>query len=140
MVNEIGTLTPTECWDLLGDKEFGRLAYQLDGEVHIAPINYAIDGRRLLFRTAEGNKLLGVLQNAEVVFEVDDIGTEWAASIVLRGNASELDREEALWADQLRLRPWVRSEKQHVVAISPTEVSGFKFRLHQPWQSMLPQL
>lgn len=139
MAKEIASLTPTECWNLLGDKEFGRLAYQLDGQVHIAPINYAVDDRRLVFRTAEGNKLRGVLQNSDVVFEIDHIGAEWAASIVLRGNACELEHEEALWADQLRLRPWISSEKPHVIAISPTEVSGYRFRLHQPWQSMLPQ-
>ncbi|WP_168583046.1 pyridoxamine 5'-phosphate oxidase family protein [Gephyromycinifex aptenodytis] len=139
MAKEIVSFTPDECWDLLGSKEFGRLAYQLDGQVNIAPINYAVEDRRLVFRTGEGNKLLGVLQNPDVVFEVDDIGPEWAASIIVRGKASELAHEEALWADQMRLRPWIRSEKQHVVVISPTEVSGMKFRLHQPWKSMFPQ-
>jgi len=73
--------------------EFGRLAHHLADEVHIAPVNYAVDldpvtGRRsLLFRTAEGSKLLGVVMNPYVAFEVDEIVGERATSIVLRGRA-----------------------------------------------------
>ena len=51
-------LSPDECWEMLRGEEFGRLAFRLVDEVHITPINYAVDGDTLLFRTAEGGKLL----------------------------------------------------------------------------------
>ena len=41
-------------------------------------------------------------------------------------------------ADNLRLRPWVSSEKHNVVAIDVDEVSGREFHLARPWQHMLP--
>lgn len=139
MANVVASLTPEECWDFLRREEFGRLAFSLDGEVHIVPINYAVDESRLVFRTAEGSKLLAVLQGGTVVFEIDDIGGESAGSVIVRGHAEELDAEDARWADQLRLRPWVSTVKQHVVAINPTEVSGMRFQLHRPWKSMMPR-
>ena len=50
----IGVMTADECWQMLKENEFGRLAFHLAGEVHITPINYAVDNRTMLFRTAEG--------------------------------------------------------------------------------------
>jgi hypothetical protein len=59
MTGEVVTeLTSEECWEMLRDEEFGRLAYRLVDAVHITPINYAVESGSLLFRTAEGNKLL----------------------------------------------------------------------------------
>ena len=91
MDEPITRLGTEECWEFLRRHEFGRLAHHLADEVHIAPVNYAVDhdpatGRRsLLFRTAEGSKLLGVVMNPDVAFEVDEIVGESATSIVLRG-------------------------------------------------------
>ena len=53
-------LAELDCWELLREQEFGRLAFHLVNEVHIVPINYAVSGERLVFRTAEGSKLLGI--------------------------------------------------------------------------------
>lgn len=139
MPTDVASLNRDECWELLQCEEFGRLAYNLDGETYIVPINYAVDDGRLVFRTAEGSKLSAILAGGTVAFEIDDIGTEWAASVIVRGTAVELPEEEARWADQLRLRPWIRSEKQHVVALTPAELSGLRFRLHRPWTSMFPR-
>ena len=70
---------------MLRDEEFGRLAYRLFDEVHITAITYAVDGGTLLFRTAEGNKLLPVAMGSEVPFEIDRHGAESARSVVVRG-------------------------------------------------------
>ena len=51
--NIINELTTEECWAALRKDEFGRLAYRLGDEVHIAPLNYAVDGSTLLFRFLE---------------------------------------------------------------------------------------
>ena len=70
MVEEdvITELTSEQCWAMLGAEEFGRLAFRLVDEVHITPINYAVDGETLLFRTAEGSKLLGVVMGSDMAF------------------------------------------------------------------------
>lgn len=132
----IHELSRDECWDLLKKHEFGRLAFHLAGEVHITPINYAVDGSTLLFRTAEGNKLLGVVMNEDVAFEIDDYSSAEAWSVILRGSARVLEGQEAYRADNVPLRPWVPTEKHNVVEISPTEMSGRRFDLDKPWEHM----
>ncbi|WP_298887320.1 pyridoxamine 5'-phosphate oxidase family protein [uncultured Serinicoccus sp.] len=132
------TLSERECWDLLASHEFGRLAYHLTDEVHIAPLNYAVDRDRLVFRTAEGSKLLGVVMDSDVAFEIDQVDddAETAWSVVARGTAAVLEGQEAREADNLRLRPWVGTDKFNVVAITVTEVSGRRFALSRPWRHL----
>jgi uncharacterized protein len=140
-ITRLGT---EECWEFLRRHEFGRLAHHLADEVHIAPVNYAVDHdpatghRSLLFRTAEGSKLLGVVMNPDVAFEVDEIVGESATSIVLRGRARRLEEDEEHRAENLPLRPWVASAKWNVVEVDVTEVSGRRFELSRPWQHMTP--
>jgi Mlc titration factor MtfA (ptsG expression regulator) len=135
----ITALAADECWALLRRQEFGRMAYH-DGEyVALVPINYAVDPQhRLVFRTAEGSKLLNLVKNADVAFEVDEIDEDAASSVVLHGTAHELDDGDADWVDTLPLRPWVPTEKHHVIAIEPHTLSGRKFCLDRPWRHMIP--
>ncbi|HSP60844.1 MAG TPA: pyridoxamine 5'-phosphate oxidase family protein [Ornithinimicrobium sp.] len=133
-------LSEDECWERLRRLEFGRMAYHLADEVHITPLNYAVDGERIVFRTSEGSKLLGVAMNEDVAFEVDEIleDEERAWSVIARGKARILEGDDARDADNLRLRPWVSSAKFNVVGITVEEVSGRDFHLARPWRHMLP--
>ncbi|GAA1753085.1 pyridoxamine 5'-phosphate oxidase family protein [Nostocoides vanveenii] len=137
--NPVTDLTQDQCWDFLGQHEFGRLAFHLAGEVHITPVNYVVDGQRLIFRTAEGNKLLGVTMNNDVAFEADEFTDTEATSVVLRGSAETLEGDEADAVDHLPLRPWVATTKLVVVAITVSEMSGRRFALHKPWAHMRSQ-
>lgn len=131
-------LDDDECWTFLRAQELGRLAFTLGGEVHIVPINYAVDGQTLLFRTAPGEKLLSVVLGTEVAFEIDEVtADERARSVVLRGSARLLDEDEAHRADLVPLRPWIGVEKYNVVEIAPTAVTGRAFRLDRPWRQMV---
>ena len=131
-------LPELDCWELLRQEEFGRLAYHLANEVHIVPINYVVHRGRLLFRTAEGSKLLGITMNQDVAFEIDHYDNERAMSVVVRGTARELEGEEADQAEELPLRPWVPTAKFSIVEIKPVEVTGRVFRLDRPWTHMRP--
>ena len=134
MNDEVVTeLTQDECWEMLGEEEFGRLAYRLVDEQHIVPINYVAAGGCLLFRTAEGNKLLSVVMGNEVAFEIDRYSEDSARSVVVRGKARLLPEDEAHRADLLPLRPWVPTLKYNVVEIAPIEVTGRAFDLSRPW-------
>ncbi len=130
MNDEVVTeLTADECWELLRAEEFGRLAYRLVDEVHITPINFAVDGDSLLFRTAEGNKLLAVAMGSEVAFEIDRFGADRASSVVVRGTARLLPEDEEHRAEDVPLRAWVPTLKYNVVEIEPKVVSGRTFAL-----------
>jgi nitroimidazol reductase NimA-like FMN-containing flavoprotein (pyridoxamine 5'-phosphate oxidase superfamily) len=134
-----GVMAPQECWEMLRANEFGRLAFHLTGEVHLAPINYAVDGETLLFRTAEGSKLLGIEMNSDVAFEIDEFDEHHARSVVVRGVARHLGEAEEHRAENVPLRPWVADLKYDVVEIRPTEISGRTFELARPWLHMVPE-
>jgi nitroimidazol reductase NimA-like FMN-containing flavoprotein (pyridoxamine 5'-phosphate oxidase superfamily) len=126
-------LTQEECWEMLRGEEFGRLAFRLVDEVHITPINYAVDHDTLLFRTAGGDKLLAVAMDSEVALEIDRYDEEHARSVVVRGRARKLDEDEEHRAENLPLRPWVGTPKYNVVEITPRVVTGRAFHLSRPW-------
>ena len=126
-------------WSMLHDQEFGRLAFHLADEVHLVPVNYAVDDRRrLVFRTAEGSKLLGLTMNADVAFEIDEYTEDLARSVVVRGRARELQGSEADEVEQLPLRPWVEGAKFNVIAVEVDEITGRRFELTRPWLHMTP--
>ncbi len=133
----VTVMSDEECWEALHDEEFGRLAYLLGDDVELVPVNYAVDtstgSPTLLFRTAEGSKLLGVLLHPQVVFEIDRYDEEHAQSVILRGSARKLEEDEAHRAEQVPLRPWVPTLKYNVVEIVPEQVSGRRFVLDRPW-------
>jgi nitroimidazol reductase NimA-like FMN-containing flavoprotein (pyridoxamine 5'-phosphate oxidase superfamily) len=138
-ITRLGT---EECWEFLRRHEFGRLAHHLADEVHLAPVNYAVDhdpatGRRsLLFRTAEGSKLLGVVLNGNVAFEVEEVGSDSARSVVVRGRARQLGEHEAHRAENVPLHTWVPGERYEVVEIRPMSMAGREYPLVRPWTHM----
>lgn len=129
----VGTeLDTAACWERLRTHELGRLAYHLVDEVHIVPVNYLVDGERLLFRTSPGAKLLGVTMDEDVAFEIDgagERGTIW--SVVARGRAATLEGDDARAVDDLPLRTWVDIPKSVVVAIEVTELTGREYAVNR---------
>ncbi|MBJ7356771.1 pyridoxamine 5'-phosphate oxidase family protein [Nocardioides sp.] len=125
-------LSVEECWDLLEEEQFGRLAYRLVDEVHLVPINYVTDGRSLLFRTGSGNKLLAAALHSDVALEIDWHDDLSAWSVVARGRLRRLGEDEAARVESLPLQPWVETLKYDVVELAADVVTGRRFRLHRP--------
>ena len=122
-------MTLDECWEMLRTAGLGRLAFRIVDEVYITPVNFVVDDRTLLFRTAEGTKLAAAVGH-DVAYEVDGIGEEGAVawSVVIKGRAREVARlHESLDALDLPLHPWHRGPKPRVVRIEPEEVHGRRF-------------
>jgi nitroimidazol reductase NimA-like FMN-containing flavoprotein (pyridoxamine 5'-phosphate oxidase superfamily) len=137
--NPVTEMTTDECWQMLAEHEFGRVAFHLGREVHLTPINYAVHGRTLLFRTAPGSKLVGVEMNPDVVFEIDEYDEKHARSVIVRGTARRLDEDQLYRAEEVPLRPWVDTPKYEVVEIRPDEITGRAFELSRPWLHLIPQ-
>ncbi|MDY7105838.1 MAG: pyridoxamine 5'-phosphate oxidase family protein [Actinomycetota bacterium] len=121
------TIDPGECWQLLASNQVGRLAVNIAGRPDVFPINYALDGETIVFRTEGGTKLAGALLGSGVAFEVDEIDvaarTGW--SVVVHGEAQEIgDVEGLLDAEDLPLDVWSPATKSRWVRIVPSEISG----------------
>ena len=64
----ISILSETECWNLLSSDALGRLVTSVDGQPEIFPVNFVVQHRTMLFRTAEGTKLVSAAINNHVLF------------------------------------------------------------------------
>lgn len=128
--NTIREMTMEECWQRLEEEEFGRLAYRLVDEVHIVPINYVVEGRCLLFRTASGNKLLAAALHSDVAFEIDQHDAVSAWSVVARGHLRTLEEDEQRHLEGEPPRTWIGTPTHDVLELNPEAVTGRDFRLH----------
>ncbi|CAN5916585.1 pyridoxamine 5'-phosphate oxidase family protein [soil metagenome] len=128
----IHSLTDDECWQRLADHpaKIGRVG--MGGpSPDILPVNYAVDDRSLVFRTAPGKKLAAVGRQERIVFEVDDVDPDWSQgwSVVLRGFAEHVtDPDELARLEQLPLHPWDPEPKTDYVRITTRNVSGREIR------------
>jgi len=123
-------LNPDECWRYLRSSYIGRLAV-INGDVpEIFPVNFSVAGESLVFRTAPGTKLRALLSGAVAALEVDGLNpyaTEvW--SVVAKGKPEEFDGTRMTLPDSDADRePWEPGIKDHLVALTPTELTGRRF-------------
>lgn len=121
-------LPEDEAWDLLRVTTLGRLAVSAAGELDIFPVNYVVDESTLVFRTAPGTKLIELTVRSSVAFEIDGWTEHGAWSVVVKGTAEQLDRQDDIdRADALPLVPWIPTIKYRYVRITPTSITGRRF-------------
>lgn len=126
-------LPQDECWDLMAGVALGRLVTSVDGQPEIFPVNYVVQHRTVLFRTAEGTKLVSTAINNRVLFEVDDHNVAEGWSVIVRGYARSLRTDEQIEeAERAQLLPWTKSEKTHYLRVIPEMVTGRRFRFGPP--------
>lgn len=118
-------IAPEECWQLLADTPVGRVAFNEAGEPMVLPVNHAVVGHRIVFRTLRGSLLHEALMAEPVAFQVDDFDvverTGW--SVLVRGIADLAEDPQALEA--LELHPWADTvERNDWVQIRADEVTG----------------
>ena len=120
-----------QCQYLLASKDIGQIAFSVQGEPEIFPLNYAADASTVVIRTGEGTKLqLAVM--LRVAFEVDDwdaaTGVGW--SVVIKGVAEEITSGIDPFAMALRSRrvvPLAPGVREYWIAVYPGEITGRRF-------------
>jgi nitroimidazol reductase NimA-like FMN-containing flavoprotein (pyridoxamine 5'-phosphate oxidase superfamily) len=120
-------ISPTECFDLLEPGGIGRVGFTAPNGVMILPVNFAVFGKAIIFRTAP-DTLLALHTNAHLSFEVDhfDETLHEGWSVLVQGHAHEVtdEREVKHLEDVTRLEPWAPGARDVYVRIAPTYVSG----------------
>ena len=125
----ITILSASESWNLLASVALGRLVTVVDGQPEIFPVNFVVQRKTVLFRTAEGTKLVSAAINNRVVFEADqhDVAEGW--SVIVKGVARMLHTDEEIEeAERAQLLPWTATRKLHYVRVLPTAITGRRFR------------
>jgi nitroimidazol reductase NimA-like FMN-containing flavoprotein (pyridoxamine 5'-phosphate oxidase superfamily) len=125
----LAELTQDECFRLLSDSEVGRIAFAVNSEPWIFPVNFRLFGEgddwRLLLATRPGNRIDRAPR--KVAFEVDGVDELHRAgwSVLVRGSLRHLGHAEA------ERRPagvepatWLERDPASWLAITPERVSG----------------
>jgi nitroimidazol reductase NimA-like FMN-containing flavoprotein (pyridoxamine 5'-phosphate oxidase superfamily) len=129
---ETQDLTVHECWSHLRSASVGRLALISNGKPEIFPVNYLPDEGTVVFRTGPGTKLEAVLSGEPVALEADGLniyGTI-AWSVVVKGPATIVQPGED--APAQAPSPWEEGDKDILVRITPSELSGRRFVIGPP--------
>ena len=122
-------LSETDSWSRLSGITLGRLATSVDGQPDIFPVNFVVQRKTILIRTAPGTKLAGAVINQRVAFEADEHNVEEGWSVVVRGHARMLSgSDEIADAEHAHVLPWTATPKERFIRIVPTQITGRHFR------------
>ena len=126
--NSVSVLSEDECWQLLSSVTLGRLVATMGTRLEIFPVNFVVQRRTVLFRTAEGTKLISALFNDRVLFEADDHNVVDGWSVIVRGEPHLLEQpDEIAEAERGQLLSWIPTVKRRYVRIRSQEISGRRF-------------
>lgn len=117
-----------ECERMLEIRSIGRIALLAAGEPLILPVLFLFVQGTIVFRTAPGEKLDAVWQNAPAAFEVDswDTSTRTGWSVLVRGRTEAVhDEAKVAELERLGLEEWVPSVQPTTwVRIHPVDITG----------------
>ncbi len=117
-----------ECWRLLSTQPVGRVAVIVGQYPLVFPVNYALDGMHIVFRTGVGTKLWAI-DRSNVTFEVDelDLAGRSGWSVMVRGAAHELSPKQ-MPTETSGVVPWAPGERVHMVRIVADQITGRRIR------------
>lgn len=124
--NWMEILPASECWALLGGSSVGRIAVVSQEGPEIYPINIAVDGESIVFRTDPGSKLAAIAAEPRVAIEADgfDMAARDGWSVVAVGRVAEMGGQEVIDAGSLPLEPWTIGDKARWFRLRPTKITG----------------
>jgi hypothetical protein len=132
-VASLERLNRSECLNMLALAQVGRVGFVVDGQPEILPVNYALDGDTVLFRTDEGS-VLNRASMANVAFEVDSIDEAFQSgwSVLVRGRGECIADAVDPTSERIRrltLITWAPGERDRWFTIRPTSITGRRLRV-----------
>jgi nitroimidazol reductase NimA-like FMN-containing flavoprotein (pyridoxamine 5'-phosphate oxidase superfamily) len=124
----IHVLDRDQCLRLMAEAEIGRLAVNAGNTPAIFPVNYALDGGTIVFRTDPGTKLTHGPRAAPASRSTGSTmpaGRGW--SVVATGRLEEVTHYDAATFDRVRrlaIDPWAGGDKAHWMRLVPDRVTG----------------
>jgi nitroimidazol reductase NimA-like FMN-containing flavoprotein (pyridoxamine 5'-phosphate oxidase superfamily) len=123
----VEVLSRERCEDLLSRAEIGRVVLTIQALPTALPVNFAFDGRDIVFRTGAGAKLSAAKEGTVVAFEVDDfeaaLRVGW--SVVATGIATAVtDPADLERVQALEIGTWVEASDTHYVRLHPEFMTG----------------
>jgi transcriptional regulator with XRE-family HTH domain len=125
-------LSADECRALIAPGGIGRFLYVADRGPVAVPVNYAILGSDVIFRTDDTTGAAGGISQEKVSFDVDhfDDALSEGWSVLISGGATTLTRPEDLRAAAgLDIEPWAGGDRNTYIRLSPAEITGRRIRV-----------
>ncbi|MER6580227.1 pyridoxamine 5'-phosphate oxidase family protein, partial [Nonomuraea sp. NPDC001023] len=123
-------LSREECLRLLSSTPIGRIVFTDRALPAVQPVNFCLDGERVVIRTSIGSKLAAATRHAVVAFEADEFDpamrTGWSVTAVGHARAVTDPAETARLA-ALPLSPWAPGSRDHYVVVDaeqPVRIAG----------------
>ena len=119
-------LTDDECWEQLASRELARIAWNTSAGPEILPVNYVTHDGALWMRTTAHSSIAEQVDESRVAVEIDDLdpGTHVGWSVVVRGRAEAVYRDEDVPADVKALRSWAAGVRPLWLQVTPEVVTG----------------
>jgi nitroimidazol reductase NimA-like FMN-containing flavoprotein (pyridoxamine 5'-phosphate oxidase superfamily) len=133
LIASLEELGRPQCLELLATVAVGRVGLLVDGRPEVLPVNYALDGDTILFRTTEGT-VLNQASFAVVAFEVDylDPGDHSGWSVLVQGIARDIGDAIDPTSERLRrlsLITWAPGRRQTWFQVRPDKITGRRLRV-----------
>lgn len=127
-------LSAAECLELLEPGGIGRVGFTSVAGVVILPVNFAVTGNAIIFRTAP-DTLLATRASTQISFEADHIDEARQAgwSVLVQGHARNvIDEPDIRRLERTTgLETWAGGARDVWVRITPVRISGR--RIHPAW-------
>lgn len=128
-------LSAAECRAHLAPGGIGRFLFVAARGPVAVPVNYAMLGADVVFRTDDRTAAAGAVSQHQVSFDVDHIDDALSEgwSVLVSGTASILTRpEEIRAAENLGIDPWPGGDRKTYIRIAPAEITGRRIRTRAP--------
>jgi len=117
----------SECRLLLEQTTLGRLGFASQSLPVVLPVNYVVDGDRLLFATEASSIVAAAITGSVACLEIDDHDglshSGW--SVLVTGQLREVDEDDALDVERRRPLPmWREMPAPHLLELSMDMISG----------------
>jgi transcriptional regulator with XRE-family HTH domain len=125
-------LTTDECRTLIAPGGIGRFLFVADRGPVATPVNYAMLGTDVVFRTDDSTAEAGAVGQEKVSFDVDhfDDALSEGWSVLVSGAATILTRAEDLRAaESLHIEPWPGGDRKTYIRLAPAEITGRRIRV-----------
>ncbi|HEX6248698.1 MAG TPA: pyridoxamine 5'-phosphate oxidase family protein [Nocardioidaceae bacterium] len=127
-MSRLHEMSVDECIELVAAGVVGRAAICTPNGPHVVPVNYAVHGDSIVFRTTPYSVLGTYAWAGDIAFEVDDFDRRthegWSVVIMGRGEMIEdiEEIEEIRWSHDPK--PWVDGPRPLYVRLRWREVTG----------------
>jgi hypothetical protein len=127
-MKDIVDLAYQDCVNLLSAGVVGRVGLATDEGPEILPVNYALAGNAIVFRTVPYGRIAEYAADREICFEVDHVDydhhTGWSVLAVGKGKLVEDPEEIQLIREVWDPRPWASGQRILYVKLEWRALSG----------------